>query len=330
MRWVKLALLCLGFYVLYFTIRQVGLGAIWENIHRIGWPLLPVLLVYPFIYAFNTLGWLYSFPRNLPKHIPWTDLYVIRIIGETLNEIIPFSASLGGEPVKADFLKRRHGVPLAEGYASLLIVHTTFYVSLNLFVIGGILATLKTMPLTPVLWQSVTIFLGVLGLVAALLIGGLHLGIFKKVHELGEIFKWWKHDSDQKKTKFLELDKDIKKFYTHNKRNFFLSVFWNFLAWFAGAFEVYFVGRLMGLPIGFSEAWLLESLIQVLRIITFFIPSSVGLQEGGIMLIFSQLGFNQASGLAFALIRRAREIVWIAVGLTLWSFIKEKPARKKA
>ncbi len=329
MRLLKILLLCLGFYILYFTVRQVGLHNIWNSVRGIGWPLVPVLLVYPFIYAFNTLGWRYSFPRNLPKHIPWKDLYVIRIIGETLNEIIPFSASLGGEPVKAELLKKRYGVSLAEGYASLLIVHTTFYVSLNLFVIGGILVTLKTMPLTAVLWQSVIAFLGGLGLVVALLIGGLHLGIFKKVHEFGEMFKWWKHDSDQKKIKFLELDKDIKKFYSQNKKNFFLSVFWNFLAWFAGAFEVYFVGKLMGLPISFTEAWLLEALIQVLRIITFFIPSSVGLQEGGIVLIFSQFGLNQGSGLAFALIRRIREMIWIAVGLALWSFMKEKPKLKK-
>ena len=42
--------------------------------------------------------------------------------GETLNAVIPFSASLGGEPVKAELLKERHGVSLSEGLASLLIV----------------------------------------------------------------------------------------------------------------------------------------------------------------------------------------------------------------
>ena len=120
------------------------------------------------------------------------------------------------------------------------------------------------------------------------------------------------------------MDKDIKKFYAQNRKKFFLSVFWNFLAWFAGAFEVYFVGKLMGLPIGFPEAWLLEALIQVLRIITFFIPSSIGVQESGIVLIFAQFGLPESTSLAFALLRRLREIIWIALGLGLWSFVQDK------
>ncbi len=325
MRILKLLLLCLGFYILYYTIKDVGTQNILENVRHLGWSLLPVLLVYPFIFLFDTLGWAYAFPRSLPSHVPLKDLFLIRIIGEMLNAVIPFSASLGGEPIKAEMLKRRHSVPLSEGYASLLIVHTTFWVALNLFVIGGILVTMKSMPLTPVLWNSVLAFLAGLGIAAGFLIGGLHFGVFKKVHEFGEHFKWWKHDSDHKKTKFLELDKDIKKFYTHDRRNFYFSVFWNFLGWFAGTFEVYIIAKLVGLPIGFTEAWLLEALIQVLRIITFFIPSSIGVQEGGIVLIFSQFGFGSGPSLAFALIRRVREILWIGLGLILWSFLKEKP-----
>ncbi len=329
MRFVKFLLLCLGFYILYYTIRDVGIQNIRDSVGHLGWQFLPVLLVYPFVFAFDTLGWMYAFPRNIPKHIPWIDLYRIRIIGESLNAIIPFSASLGGEPVKAELLKRQHGVPVSEGLASLLIAHSTLYVSLNLFVIGGILVTFKTMPLTPVLWQSVTAFLVVLGCVAAFVTGGIQWGIFKKVHELGEFFKWWKHKSDEKKHKFIQLDSDIKKFYSENRKNFFLSIFWTFLGWFAGVIEVYFVAKMLGLPIGLGEAWLLEVLIQVLRIITFFIPSSVGVQEGGIVLIFSQLGFPAGSSLAFALIRRVRELICIAAGLTLWAFVKDKPKHSK-
>ena len=257
MRLAKLLLLCLGFYVLYYTVRNVGIGNIAGNIGQLGWGFVPLLLVYPFIFAFGTIGWYYAFPRSLSKSITWRNLYSIRIIGETLNAVIPFSASLGGEPVKAELLKRRYGIPFSEGLASLLIVHTTFWVSLNLFVIGGILVTLKTMPLTPILWKSVLAFLLGLGSVAVLLIAGLHYGIFKKIHSLGETLKWWKHGSEEKKSKFLALDGDIKKFYTQNRKNFFFSIFWNFLGWFTGTFEVYLIAKLAGLPVSFGEAWLL-------------------------------------------------------------------------
>ena len=332
---LKFLLLALGFCILYLTVKAVGIETLAFNIVELKWRLLPLLVVYPFIFAFDTLGWGFAFPKSITpglsagRQVSFLRLYQIRIIGETLNAIIPWAASLGGEPIKAELLKRKYGISLSEGYASILIVHTTFWISLNLFVIGGVAVTLKTLPLSPVLWKMVLAFLAGLGFVAIFLVIGLHLGIFKQVHSFGEFFKWWGDQTEEKKIKYLKLDDEIKKFYTRDPRRFFLSVFFNFLGWFTGIFEVYWIARLLGMPIGLAEAWLLEALIQVLRIVTFFIPSSIGAQEGGIVLIFLQCGFDQSLGLTFAVIRRMREIVWLALGLTLWSFVEDKPKIQK-
>ena len=325
MKIVKALLITLGCYVLYITVRGVGVQSIWQNIVSLKWRLVPLLFFYPMIFAWDTLGWSHAFPKALPRHVPFRGLYSIRIIGETLNAVIPFSASLGGEPIKAELLKRRYGIPLSEGLASILIVHTTFWASLNLFVIGGILVTLKTMPLTPVLWNSVLVFLVTLGVVAVLLIIGLHLGIFKRVHAIGEKWNWWGSLSTDKSRKFLELDNQIKRFYTADPARFLLSILFNFLGWLTGILEVYCVAKILNMPFGLAEAWLFEALIQVLRIVTFFIPASIGAQEGGIVLIFSQFGFPNPVSLTFAVLRRLREIVWMGLGLLLWSFVEDKP-----
>lgn len=329
MKIVKFLFLGIGLYILFITLRTVGVAVIVSTISQLRWQLLPLLVIYPFIFAFDTLGWHYSFPKKLSHPVPFPDLYAIRIIGETLNCVIPWAASLGGEPIKAELLKTRHGVPLSEGYASILIVHTTFWLSLNLFVIGGILVTLRTHPLSPLLWVSVLAFLLSLGLVAVLLIIGLHLGIFKKVHALGEAFKWWGPHSEEKGLRFLKLDDEIKKFYTRNPKLFFLSTFFNFLGWLTGILEVYFIARALGLPMGFAQAWLFEALIQVLRIVTFFIPSSVGAQEGGIVFLFSQFGYGSPASLAFAIIRRIREVIWLGLGLLLWLAIEDRPVIRR-
>jgi uncharacterized protein (TIRG00374 family) len=326
MKTVKLILLGLGFYILYLAVKGVGIDTIVSNLMRFKWALLPVLAFYLFIYAFNTLGWSYAFAKPLSCAVSFKNLYAIRIIGETLNAVVPFSASLGGEPVKAELLKRKFGIPLSDSYASILIVHTTLWVSLNIFVIGAISVTLETLPLTSLLWRSVLAFLLLLAVGAVLLILGLHYGIFKKIYALGEHFKWWGDGAKEKKTKLFKLDDEIKRFYTKNRERFFLSTFFNFLGWFTGTFEVYVIAKILGMPVGLAEAWLLEALIQVLRIVTFMIPSSVGAQEGGIMLIFSQFGFAAPLSLTFAVIRRIREIIWIGLGLLLWSFYHEKTA----
>jgi len=328
MKIVKFLLLILGVYILYITAKAVGIQTIASNILELKWKLLPLLLIYPLVFGFDTMGWMCAFPRSLPQHVPFHELFRIRVIGETLNAVVPWAASLGGEPVKAELLRSRHGMSLSEGYASILIVHTTFWVSLNIFVIGGILVTIKTLPLTPILWQSVLAFLVGLGLIALLLVIGLHLGIFKKVHSLGETFKWWGEKSGEKKSKYLQLDDEIKRFYTRHTWRFLLSILFNFLGWFTGLFEIWWIANILGIPIGFTEAWLFEALIQVLRIVTFFIPSSIGAQEGGIVLIFAQFGIESAIGLTIAVIRRMREILWIGLGLLLWFLIEDRPKLK--
>ncbi len=325
---LKIFFIGLGCFILYTTMKSVGFENIGSQIAELNLRLWPLLVIYPVIFAFDTLGWAYAFPGDYPKHIPFSGLYAARIIGEALNVIIPFSASLGGEPVKAEILKRRYGLPLSEGYASILIVHTTFWISLNIFVIGGVLLTVKTLPLTPVLWHSVLAFLVSLAFVAMFLIVGLHFGIFKRIHSLGHRLRWWGAETDEKRERLIQLDQRIKKFYTEDRRRFFFSTFFNFLGWLTGSLEVYFIAHLVGMPVSFTEAWLLEALIQVLRIVTFFIPGSLGAQEGGIVLIFSQFGFGQQASVMFAVIRRLREVVWVGGGLILWSLLKDKPSTK--
>ena len=327
MKVLKALLIAAGFYLLFVTIRSVGVAVIAEQLARLHWKLLPPLFIYLAIYGLNTAGWLYSFPKKI-SHVPFFDLCVIRIIGETLNTILPFTGSLGGEPVKAEILKRRHGVPLSEGYASALIVHTTFWVSLNLFIIGALLFTFQRYPLTPLLWNGVLAFLAALGGGGILLLVGLQWGIFERIYSIGEKWNWWGAASSEKSRRLLRLDEEIRRFYRADPSRFILSSFYNFLAWMGGVVEVYYMAHLLGMPITFAQAWLFESLIQVIRVGSFFIPASIGAQEGGIVFIFSQMGFAGSAAVTFAVLRRIREILWVGIGLLLWSFLKEKQTKE--
>lgn len=324
MKFIKLIFLLLGVAMLWLTVRAVGVETISSKISELKWQLLPVLGVYLLVNIFFAVGWYYAFPKSLPQHIPLTDLYHIRVVGEALNAVVPWAASLGGEPIKADLLRTRRGLPLSEGYASILIVHTTFYIALILFVMGAVVTTYRTLPLTPVLQKIVLVFFVFLGVLTALLLVGLRSGLFKHIHNLGEFFKWWGNDSAEKRRRYLELDEEIKVFYGRNRQRFFLSTILNFAACFAGVLEVYLIAQVMGMSLSFGASWLIEALIQGLRIITFFIPASIGAQEGGIALIFLQFGFEKSLGVTFALIRRIREIIWIVIGLVTWVVIDKK------
>lgn len=322
---VKWLLLAAGFALLGWTCRAVGWENLSANLRLMSWAWTWLLPVYALVYAFNTAGWEYAFPRRV--RVPFPDLFLIRIIGESLNAVLPASASLGGEPVKVALLERRHGVPASEAYASALIVHTTLWVSLNLFVIGGLLVTRESMPLTSFLRDAVLIFLLVLGAGGIFLFWGLHAGVFMAAYRLGERFGWWGIEGEKKLARYAALDEDIRAFYRENRARFLLSSSCNFAAWLASSLEILIVARVLGLPFGFFEAWLVQALIQAVRMFTFFVPGSVGTQEGGIVLLFSHFGLPAPAGLALAVSLRLREIFWIAIGLGLWAAMRERPRK---
>ena len=47
----------------------------------------------------------------------------------------------------------------------------------------------------------------------------------------------------------------------------------------------------------------------------FFIPGSLGAQDGGNLLLLKAFGYSDVTGMTFALLRRFRELVWIGIGL---------------
>ncbi|CAN0502784.1 unnamed protein product, partial [Ectocarpus sp. 8 AP-2014] len=75
--------------------------------------------------------------------------------------------------------------------------------------------------------------------------------------------------------------------------------------------------RAVGVPVSFSDAVIIEGVTQLVRTGSFFIPLSLGAQEGAIVLIAGSLTGSPSAGLAAALVRRARELLWIVWGLWL-------------
>ena len=90
-----------------------------------------------------------------------------------------------------------------------------------------------------------------------------------------------------------------------------------FSSWLIGAFGVLVTMRFLGVEISVADAWIIESFTQPVRAGTFFIPASIGAQEGVCVLVAGALTGNPAAGLAAALIRRCRDPLRIAAGLAV-------------
>jgi hypothetical protein len=116
-------------------------------------------------------------------------------------------------------------------------------------------------------------------------------------------------------------------YYRQHRGLFLKSIAFGFLGWVAGVGELYLTLFFLGIPVGFKELWIIESLLQLIRAGSFFIPLSLGAQEGGLILIFTSLGMAGPLGLAVSFVRRIRELVWIALGLLLGWGTSFKPSK---
>jgi uncharacterized membrane protein YbhN (UPF0104 family) len=85
----------------------------------------------------------------------------------------------------------------------------------------------------------------------------------------------------------------------------------------AGCFEVLLALRLLGVPLDFPTAFSIESLSGVAKLAAVIVPGSLGIQEGGQVLIFVAFGFGASLAMTFSLLRRGREMLWIGFGLSV-------------
>jgi hypothetical protein len=82
-----------------------------------------------------------------------------------------------------------------------------------------------------------------------------------------------------------------------------------------GVLETMVILWVLDMPVGVGTAAVIEALGSGVRFASFLVPGSMGVLEGANAGIFAALGLGAGGGLAFTLVRRARQIVWIGLGL---------------
>src|SRR5262249_11890004 len=68
-----------------------------------------------------------------------------------------------------------------------------------------------------------------------------------------------------------------------DRRRFFVSSAVHIAGWVIGTLEVWIALALMGHPVGFAEAMVIESLMHAVRGAAFAIPGALGAQEGALV-----------------------------------------------
>lgn len=314
-RWISLLFLAAGLAFFGVLVYTLDAGAIWRELSRAGVYFPIIALPYLLSYGFSTVGWRYSFPARPPVSL--NRLYWIRLIGETMNTITP-AAYFGGEPVKV-LLLERHGVKPMDGVSSVVVAKTVITISEAVFVLIGIIIAITQIgtgpPLIKALMWAMVAFIVVCVLLLTFQRMGMFGAIVRFLGRLGMRGQWFNRLEHWMK----RLDASLYRYYRENPRGLALGILFHFLGWVVGVVETYIILHLLGIPADWGMAFAIESIGAMIKGAMFFIPGGLGASEGGNVLIFAAYGLSGPTALSYSILRRFREIFFIAIGLLLFS-----------
>src|SRR5262245_44291488 len=272
--------------------------------------LIVVALYHLFPLVLDALGWWRLLAGERP---PFRTIVFGRWLGESVNTLLP-AMQVGGNLVKARFLTRR-GIPGTTAGASVVVDVTLLVLSQILFTLVGLTLLLVHLG-GGSLTAPVLAGLAVMGT----LLGGFYLaqrrGLFAVLAGLLERVARGT-DWTTLSASASALDESVARLY-RDRPALAVAAGWHFLSWVVGAGEVWLALTVLGHPVEFPTALLLESLGQTIRAGAFLVPGALGVQEGGYLLLGRVVGLAPETSLALSLAKRVRELLLGVPGLIAW------------
>ncbi len=295
---------------------------IFEKLQSISYYIIPILLAYIPVILLDTLGWKYVLISKEKKYNFWT-LLKVKLAGDFVKRIAP-GGSIAGEPVKAYILKR-YDVPFVEGMASVYMNKLLMAKGQVLFILMGLIFSFFYL----ILEDPLMLYIG-LGFIIVVASGlgfvyflGLKKGLFNVLITLLEKVRINFSFVVKQRENLNLFDEKVSSFYKNHKKEFGLSLLSFFAGWLFSALEIFVILNILGIPISFSQAIIIESINSIIGVIFFFIPANIGTQETGFIFLFKlvlgSLFLNPAQAETFAItysvIRRIRELLWVGIGM---------------
>ncbi|HEY5263406.1 MAG TPA: flippase-like domain-containing protein [Steroidobacteraceae bacterium] len=305
-------LLSAGVLLFVGVLASQGLGAVLATLALAGWGLVLVAVFHllPLVLDAAAIRVLFT---GLGARGSMRDALLARWVGESANSLMP-AGQIGGPVLMARHLAQR-GLALGNAAAAITVSTTLQTFAQIIFALAG-LALLGAQAghiSQHTLRVSALIASGLL----ALQVGGFYLmqrrGLFGKAMRAVNRFAG-KRDWSRLMSQAEAIDRAVQWTYSRGgpvAASFLLSS----IGWVVGTGEVYLITRLLGHPVNWGNAFVLESLGQAIRGAAFAVPGALGVQEGGYLLLAPLVGLPPDTALALSLAKRARELLLGLPGL---------------
>jgi putative membrane protein len=325
---VAILLLSIGTALFIALLAWQGLGSVTGALAAAGWGLALVAAFHavPLVLDAGAIAVLFRKGERVAPR----DALLARWAGESVNSLLP-AGQIGGPVVMVRQLAQR-GMATRDAAAAITVSTTLQAIAQIVFALFGI--ALFSVHAANGAANGAPRDLGVAAMIATCALGGL-IGLFYFAQRRGLFGRalrlaskvFGKRDWSSLTTRADAIDAAVKALYADRGRaaaSFALS----FVGWLVGTAEVWLALHFLGHPVSWVDALLLESIGQAIRGAAFAIPGSLGVQEGGYLLLAPLVGLPPDAALALSLAKRAREILLGLPGL-LYLHISERSWQRR-
>ncbi|MCC8395248.1 lysylphosphatidylglycerol synthase domain-containing protein [Paraburkholderia sp. MMS20-SJTR3] len=236
-------------------------------------------------------------------------------IRESINGLLPV-ARVGGEVVTFRMM-RKWGIRAAPAISSLVVDIQLTLISQMLFALAAIGYLIAHAGSSA--WHLAARLGGGIAVLSVLLAGFL---LVQRASPFARVSKLFNRMTSGKFRSLVgesvRIDRSISELWHQPGVIVRYLAIWQSLQCVATALELWLALHFLGNQASFLQAVVLESLIQALSSVAFFVPGALGIQEGGFLLIGTGLGLDPQTCLALAGARRFRDIIVFLPGLLAW------------
>ena len=289
-----------GVLLFVYAVQQVGVDDLADGIRRLGWGLVPVLVLGGLRFALRAQCWRLCMPPR--SRLPFPQAFASFLAGDAVGNITPLGLA-ASEPAKI-FLTRRR-LATREAISSLAVDNLVYLASAMTVVALGAILMLLTVP-SMAAWRGVGIAALAAAIAGALAAPRLLRGLWTPADGVRPAWR----------ERLAALRESVYKFSAANPAQL-ARVYGIHLGFHALAMvEIYLILYwIMGLAPTVPQAIIFEALNRVLTVVFKFVPFRVGVDEAASAQLALLLGISPVVAVVLAVVRKVRNLFWTAVGL---------------
>jgi putative membrane protein len=302
----------LGVLLITVLIGYFGFEAVGQAFVSVGWGMLLLAAYQGFSILFSALAW-----RAVVRSV-WdapSGLFIwARWVREGVNTLMPV-AQVGGDIVGARLLAL-NGAGGAVAGASTVVDKTIEVLTQFLFSLLGVGLILLVSSDRTLGWAVALALLIFCPMLVGFVIAQ-RMGMFRLLERLLlrlEANSAWLRLGD-----VTGLHDTILRLY-RDRRGLMIGTFYHLVTWLLGIGELWLAVHFMGYEMTLVAATIIESLSQAVRSAGFFVPASLGVQEGGYLVFGMLFGLSPEVALALSLVRRVRQLLVGVPALVAWQY----------